>query len=360
MAESCDGAAKSCPGDGLAAAGTECRAAADQCDAAEVCAGDVASCPSDLPAFDGSPCDDGDACAGDTCQAGVCAASSCGPPIELHVVPNVGNAGWTQVALARTYAEMVVACTPNYSGADPASVARVDNAAGASFEVRMETTNGAGVAGVTVHCLVAEAGTYTVAADGLKMEAVTYTSTVTDRKGSWVAEARPYSQPYTNPVVVGQVMTDSAPDDDGNWSVFWASDGNKKDPPSSAGLRAGKHVAEDPDTARADETVGYFVFEAGSGSIGSLDYVAALGGDVVQGVDDAPPYSYAIAGLSTVAGAVVSQAAMDGGNGGWAFLYGANAVTTNALFLAVDEDQANDAERKHTSEQAGYVVFGTP
>jgi len=55
--------------------------------------------------------------------------------------------------------------------------------------------------------------------------------------------------------------------------------------------------------------------------------------------------------------AVVSQAAMDGGNGGWAVLYGASPLSATTLNLAVDEDQANDAERKHVTEQVGYIVF---
>ena len=46
---------------------------------------------------------------------------------------------------------------------------------------------------------------------------------------------------------------------------------------------------------------------------------------------------------------------MDGGNGSWATLYGALAGTT--LPLVADEDQANDSERKHTTEQIGYIVF---
>ena len=48
---------------------------------------------------------------------------------------------------------------------------------------------------------------------------------------------------------------------------------------------------------------------------------------------------------------------MDGGNGGWAVLYGAGAVTASSLKLAIDEDQAKDSERKHTTEQVGCLVI---
>jgi hypothetical protein len=108
---------------------------------------------------------------------------------------------------------------------------------------------------------------------------------------------------------------------------------------------------------RADEIIGYIVIEAGSGDIEGIEYVAALGGDSVQGVDDTPPYNYAPGALSAPKVAIASLTAMDGGNGGWAILYGANPVTADMLNLAIDEDQSGDSERAHTTEQVGYVVF---
>jgi hypothetical protein len=50
---------------------------------------------------------------------------------------------------------------------------------------------------------------------------------------------------------------------------------------------------------------------------------------------------------------------MDDKSGGWAILYGSNPVTSNSLNLAVDEDQAKDSERSHTTEQVAYIVFDT-
>ncbi|MHC4400846.1 MAG: hypothetical protein ACYTG0_14310 [Planctomycetota bacterium] len=60
--------------------------------------------------------------------------------------------------------------------------------------------------------------------------------------------------------------------------------------------------------------------------------------------------------------AVASQVAMDGGNGGWAVLYGSDPITPtgSTLKLAIDEDQAKDSERKHTTEQvASFVTFAS-
>ncbi len=43
--------------------------------------------------------------------------------------------------------------------------------------------------------------------------------------------------------------------------------------------------------------------------------------------------------------------------GGWAVLYGARAISTTQLRLAIDEDWYLDSERRHTTEQVGYIVF---
>jgi len=105
------------------------------------------------------------------------------------------------------------------------------------------------------------------------------------------------------------------------------------------------------------EVRGRIHIEAGSGDIEGVKYSAALGNDSVRGVDDAPPYNYTLSALFTPEVAIASQSAMDGGNGGWAVLYGDNPVTADTLNLVIDEDQSGDSERAHTTEQVGYVVF---
>ena len=90
-------------------------------------------------------------------------------------------------------------------------------------------------------------------------------------------------------------------------------------------LYVGKHVGEDPDNTRANETIGYIVIEAGAGSIGDIGYVAGLGGDTVKGVTDGNGFTYNITHLPNAEFAVVSAAGMDGGNGGWPVLYGSAA-----------------------------------
>ena len=172
------------------------------------------------------------------------------PPYLQSGVVTATTDGWTTVTLDHDYgANLVVVTTPNYDSSTAALVARVQNASGSSFEVRLATTNGAGSIAAPVHWFAVEAGVYTAAEHGITMETHTFTSTVTDRRGSWAAQVRSYSQTYASPVVVGQVMTANDP----AWSVFWARGGSRGAPPSASTLRVGKHVAEDPNTARDGE-----------------------------------------------------------------------------------------------------------
>ena len=115
---------------------------------------------------------------------------------------------------------MVVIASPNYDNSSVPLAVRITNATDDSFDIMVQRVDGfAGqVAGIDVHYMVIEEGVYTDEVDGVKMEAVKYTSTVTDDNNSWVGQNRGYSNTYNNPVVIGQVMTYA----DSDFSVFWA------------------------------------------------------------------------------------------------------------------------------------------
>jgi hypothetical protein len=251
---------------------------------------------------------------------------------------------------------MVVVASPQYDVTGQPVVARIRNASDNTFELRVQNPSGLGpYTGVPVHIMVVEEGEYNEAEHGVKMEAATFTSSVTDHNASWVGEVRTYANSYTNPVVVGQVMSFN----DADWSAFWARGATYSDPPSASTLYVGKHVAEDPDTTRATETLGYVVFEAGAGVADAATFVAGLGPNIVAGVGDSPPYGYYITGLETTTSAIVSHSGMNGSDGGWPILYGTNAVEQHNLDIAIDEDLLSDPERNHGAEQVAYVVFGS-
>jgi hypothetical protein len=273
---------------------------------------------------------------------------------------------WTQVALPSDYGpDMVPICTPQYdAGGLGPLVARVRNAQGTSFEVGLgrpwfgafpgeETSE-------TVHCMVVRQGVYDE--PGFRLEAVRLEGyAAKDDAFSWVGTARSYAQSYTRPVVLGQVISSGggAPGELGVWSTFWAHGPTSLDPPSPSALFVGRHTAEDPDP-RPPETLAYLVMEARTGRIEGVAYDADLGPETIRGVDDAPPYVYGLtAFLKTPTHALASSAGMDGLEGGWPILYGAGALATGGLGVAIDEDWYWDSERSHTTEQLGYVVFGT-
>ena len=275
------------------------------------------------------------------------------PPMNVILEAGTVNVGGSSVTvnLDNTFVNPVVVCSIQYSNNSTPVVPRVSNVTGSSFDVRIQNPSNGAVASDLVNYIVVEEGVHTV--NGVNFEAQSYTSTVTDgRNGGWNAQAQSYLQSYSNPVVIGQVMTENDPD----FSIFWCRGSGRNAPPNASDIRTGKQVAEDSDTTRANETVGFIVFEAGSGSLNGVPFTAALGGDSIRGIGNNPPFNYGLSGFSGApAVAVVTQAAMDGNNGGWAYTFGAPSATT--LPLVIDEDQIRDNERNHTTEQVGYVVF---
>ncbi|MEO0365579.1 MAG: galactose oxidase-like domain-containing protein, partial [Pseudomonadota bacterium] len=268
--------------------------------------------------------------------------------VERGVIENVGSA-WQVVPLQHSYTNPVVIATARYTGEQLPAVTRVRNAGSSSFELRVQNPSDATLTGYGVNYLVAEAGVYDTGE--ARFEAVAVESTVTDTASSWVGEAQSYQQSYTDPVVVGQVMSSN----DDAWSVFWASNGSTGTPPSASGLSVGKHVAEDSNTTRLPETIGYIVFESGSGRIGNIDYQAGVGENTIEGlVEPAAPYNYTLA--QAYDSAVVSSAGMNGLNGGWPVMAGAQLNGT-VLSLGVDEDQIRDSERNRIDDQAAFVAM---
>jgi hypothetical protein len=214
--------------------------------------------------------------------------------------------------------------------------------------------------------MVVRQGVYTGAKDGVKMEAVKLANfTSSDHMGSWSGQRQTYQNSYSQPVVVGQVVspdTGNPPSNcpdlfcDQDWSVFWSRGTAVTNPPSSSALYVGRHTGTDS-SGRAPETLGYVVIESGTGNIAGTNYVAALGADTVRGMRNRPPFNYSLSGLASASKAIVSQAGMDGTEGGWAVLYGPGAVSARQLRLAIDEDWYLYSDRNHTTEQVSYIVF---
>lgn len=261
--------------------------------------------------------------------------------------------------------------SPNYDLSAPGpAIARVRNATGSSFEVGLGRpwygTFGGEDFYANVYCMVVRQGVYTAAEDGVKMEAMKLPEfAITAHAGSWSGQRQPYQNSYSHPVVVGQVVSSDTGKPpsycphllcERDWSVFWSRGTAVSNPPSSSTLYVSRHTGEDSG-GRAPETLVYLVFERGTGIIEGRKYLAALGADTVRGMQNRPPFNYNLSGLASASAAIVSQAGMDGAEGGWAVLYGSNAVSATRLRLAIDEDWYLDSDRNHTAEQVSYIVF---
>ncbi|MEM9260815.1 MAG: T9SS type A sorting domain-containing protein, partial [Bacteroidota bacterium] len=276
---------------------------------------------------------------------------------ERGALIGVGNS-WQTINLTNSYTSPVVIASvviPDNSQAPV--VTRVRNAGASSFEVKVQQPGGATADTYSVQYFVVEEGVYDQATYGITMEAIRANANLTAARGRWgnsYLEQRTYQNSYQNPVVLGQVMSEN----DQNWSVFWASaNATRTGIPGASSFAAGKQVAEDPNRNRAAESIGYVVIESGSGTLGGLDFLAGVGSDIVRGQENSSlGYLYDAPNMLLLGG-VISSAGMDGGDGGWA-IFKADPIGSGGFRLAIEEDQLRDSERKHTTEQVAFLVFG--
>lgn len=261
---------------------------------------------------------------------------------------------WQTINLAKSYTSPIVVTTLHLDSIQmPPAVTRIRNAGSNSFDMRIQGTNGYTYHQYRVEYWVVEEGVYTDA-NGLVMEAVKATSDKTAHKVNWQREARSYQNTYSQPVVLGQVMTEN----DTSWSVFWASkNSSRSSPPTATNFAAGKHVGEDPDTTRQAESIGYIVLEAGVHRLSGMILEAGVGADVIVGVkSNHAGVSYPLE-IGRADRAVVSSTGLDNGDGSWPVFMGENAIEGDQLWLGMEENMLND--RYHGTEQAAFVAFAT-
>jgi hypothetical protein len=104
------------------------------------------------------------------------------------------------------------------------------------------------------------------------------------------------------------------------------------------------------------------VFEAGAGTANGIPYESKVGSDIVRGWDNSST-GYAYTFTRSYPGpriAVVSQSAMDGGDGSFAYIRGASGLSSTTVRVVSDEDRMRDSERSHSAEQVGYFVIDQP
>lgn len=291
--------------------------------------------------------------------------------LEAVLVKNVGSS-WVTVNLDNSYSNAIPICTytlgtfagsaGNYTNVP--AVTRIQNITSSSFQLKVQGWENITASTADVHCLVSDTGAFTLP-DGRKYEAYSVVSDKTVGQyatdGGWSMAnlenvTASITNTYTNPVVLGQVMSYADP----KASVIYVNNctNRNRHPFQNAGdgMCVGKHIGMIPST-RLDETIGYLVAEAGSGTVNNVDYTLALGSDSIAGNNASNSGdSYSVTKDYTFA--VLTQAGEDGGNGSWAVLYGSDPLPNNTIKLAVDEEEfAGDTSRNHTNEQVYYWAF---
>jgi cysteine-rich repeat protein len=275
---------------------------------------------------------------------------------EVGVAADVSSDSWTLVNLDDAYTSMVVVASAVYDDTQPPLVVRLQNAAGSQFELKLERADllAGSISGIAVHFLVVEEGVYSEEIHGIRMEAAKFLSTITDNSGSWVGEIRTYAQSYSQPVVMGQVM--SAND---GFSSFWSGGSDPTSPPDAV-LRLGKHVGQDTDQTRANENVGYLVVEAGAGRLAAQPFVAGISYVPVHSVTEVPPSRIWLSEfIEWIEAGVVSQSGMKGTSGSWGLLRAPMDPGSEWLEVATDEDQITDSDRGEALEDLAYLAFAS-
>ena len=254
----------------------------------------------------------------------------------------------TAVALGESYVSPVPVCSAQVVNNTAPVVVRVDNLTATGFTVRLQNPGDIdAVVFDTVSCLVVEEGVWTLS-DGRSIEAQTHLLPTAGSKGSWTTSTLAYGQTYSDPAVLGQVISSNDP----GWSVFWAQGATRTSPPSVSDLRIGFHVAEDTDDVRLPENVGVVIVEQGAGTHDGVQYEFGLSTDSIG--DSASAFSLAASLPSMPVLAVLSSAGLDGGDGSWIH---PNSFTATSITATAYEDEIGDSETGHTTEQAAYAVF---
>ena len=176
---------------------------------------------------------------------------------------------------------------------------------------------------------------------------------MTDHARGWNGQAQTYLNRYTNPIVVGQVMTYN----DIRWSVFYSRGASTPEtPPNAQSLRCGKHLGEDRPITRLAETVGYIVIEKGHASYSGAEIEFGRTPVAVVGYVNATyTTTFATPFASTPIVTVASQVGTKGREGSWAVLSG--NTSSSYMGVSVDEDQTMDSERSHPAEEVDYIAL---
>lgn len=285
-----------------------------------------------------------------------------------------GSTQWQTITLQQTYDStplifVLIDEGSGYNGDEPVAL-RIDTVTTGSFDlVQVEAQSSTGDvegehAAVNVHYIAIESGEHTFS-DGTKIIAASHTTSATVGRNDGIADVWDsinFSSSFSaTPVILTgiQSLNNETAALPGAASTPWMTVASRNS--SSTGFEVSLDRAEtSTGTVSMSEEIGYLAIDAGvqsnvsDTSCTSLLYETIRTSDTVRGWENQCTtfnFSNAYTNAPNVIG---SQASRDGGDGGWLRRC---SVSNTAVGIAVDEDQAGDSERRHTTEIAGLLVF---
>lgn len=287
--------------------------------------------------------------------------------LEAFTVPAVGTA-FQPVSFTNSYTDPIVACNGRtVTNANWMPVVRITGLSGTGMSVRVQKfgntandTSNPQVAVNEVHCIVSEAGLFQLP-DGSWYQAGRVTSTQKNWRSDWATsrteEVTGISGNLTGPRgVLAQIMTSN--DDRGQVAHINNCVSRNQNPFSNGRFCVGRHTGG-YSTARANEVVGYIVFQTGNTTFvndngETIVRSAGITPDVVRSVNNNPPYAFSTGAQMDVG--VTTQMAEDGGHGSYSGLYGAAPLAGATIGMALDETP--NLDRNHTTEFVSWMAFG--
>lgn len=247
---------------------------------------------------------------------------------------------WQPVTFNQPFEEPIIVFGPPPSNDPEPVTVRVRNVTREGFEVRLQEwdyQDGTHQPEI-VSFFVVEQGVYDLP-DGTKVEAGTFTGTNS-------FQTFLLKQPQDGvPVILTQVTSENKPN---------AVTGRVRRT-GSASFQYKLQEQQRTKNKHAPETVHYIAWQPGSGLLpGDLYYEAAITSDSIK-------HNWVEFDFETdFAEPPLFLADMQSQDGGDTSTIRTQSITNGSVQIKIEEEQSKDSETKHTSETAGYIVFGFP
>ncbi len=280
--------------------------------------------------------------------------------VTINTPVSGGGAVWTSVTFQQAFPSApAVFVLPTSANSEPASL-RIRNVTTTGFEVGVVEPQGEDgqTDAMPFDYFAAEIGTYTFPGSVRVVVGTRTTSTHQGKNVSgtgWDTINFPNNSFNATPAVITQVQTiNSQPGlDAGIIASPWLEVAMRNVTTNS--MQIALEQAETSNGTVTTETIAYLAMESGDEATIAGERIKALrSADNVQGWDNGCRNTNYPSSFSAVPLVVASQNTRDGGDGGWVRQC---SKSTTGVSVTIDEDQAADSERSHTTERVGILAI---